>query len=78
MAALGTITEIWPTQVSPRPLKLISDYDIHRGLELGAIEMIDNRQFTPALHYPLSSYIVRQIRVIFRQLWPTHGQRFPQ
>lgn len=26
----------------------------------------------------LDTYVVRQIRVIFRQMWPSHGQRFPQ
>lgn len=78
MADLGTITNIWPTRVSPRPLEAVSDYDINRGLDLGPIEIIDNRQFIPEVHFPIVGYVVRQIVVVFRQLWPQHGQRFPQ
>jgi hypothetical protein len=78
MAALGAVT--------PRPsfppvratLLPITDYDVVRGRFLGAVTPRDAAIVRPELNTDLSGYVVRQIRVIFRQLWPTHGQRFPQ
>ena len=78
MADLGTITAIYPSKETPRPLTAISDYDIHKGLELGLIDVFDNRLVQPVRTTSVAAYIVRQIVVVFRQLWPTHGQRFPQ
>jgi hypothetical protein len=79
MAALGTITHIHtPRQDSPSPLYPISDYDIQRGRPLGTITVRPGHTFQPVLRGPVSDYVVRQIRVLYRQLWPSHGQRFPQ
>jgi hypothetical protein len=80
MAHLGTITDIHvPRSVTrPFPLTPISDYDVVRGKFLGEIVAVDNRPPTPTLIGPLTGYVVRQIRVLYRQLWPSHGQRFPQ
>jgi hypothetical protein len=78
MADLGTLPE-YPAQPSrPDPLLSVSNYKIHRGMELGEITTVINELVTPVLHHPLANYIIRQIRIIYRQLWPTHGQRFPQ
>ena len=78
MADLGVITEIYPTRETPRPIFPVSEYKIYRGLDLGHVEAVDNRQFLPVLHAPVIGYVVRQIVVVYRQLWPQHGQRFPQ
>jgi hypothetical protein len=79
MADLGTITDIYePTPASPFPLYPISDYRIERGFPLGVLTVSDNRAFQPEPVAPLAVYVVRQIRFLFRQLWPSHGQRFPQ
>lgn len=79
MADLGAITEIYDQREdSPAPLTLISEYEVIRGRPLGAISVVVNRVFQPALVIPLTTYLVRQLRILYRQLWPSHGQRFPQ
>ncbi len=79
MADLGTITSIYlPPQDPNQPTVLVSNYQIHRGRPLGAIAVNPNPKHQPTLHQPVANYLVRQLRVLFRQLWPTHGQRFPQ
>jgi hypothetical protein len=80
MAHLGTISNIAapPSVNLPSPLLPITDYDIQRGRPLGTLELFDIHAFEPVLVVPVSGYVVRQIRVEYRQLWPTHGQRFPQ
>jgi hypothetical protein len=79
MAHLGTIPFIY-TQPSttPTPLLVVSDYNINRGRPLGPLSVYDIRGFEPTLIGPLTGYVVRQLRVLYRQLWPAHGQRFPQ
>jgi hypothetical protein len=74
MAALGVVTEIGID--GPIPLVPITDYGINRGFYLGEIAVLE-----PAGPIELSTpgnYIVRMLSVVYRQLWPTHGQRFPQ
>lgn len=79
MAALGTITNIYtPPTTPPTPLLPIADYNIVRGRPLGSLPVYDIRGFEPVLITPLTGYVVRMIRVLYRQLWPDHGQRFPQ
>lgn len=76
MADLGTIPAIY-THTPPVVLHPITGYTIHRGLILGALP-IRNVIVAVARISPLSDYVVRQIRVLFRQIWPARGQRFPQ
>jgi hypothetical protein len=76
MADLGTITVTDPIRVAPT-LHPLSAYTVHRGMHIGAIPALALPRLSPVLH-SVSDYIVRQIRIIYRQLWPTHGQRFPQ
>lgn len=77
MTALGAIDERALPVVTAENL-LITDYNVVRGKYLGAISERD--PFVPLgdLTSDLGTYIVRQIRVVYRQLWPAHGQRFPQ
>lgn len=77
MAALGTIDER-PLPPVTAELLPITDYNVVRGKYLGTITERD--PFVPLgdLTSDLGTYIVRQIRVVYRQLWPAHGQRFPQ
>lgn len=75
MADLGVISG---REITTRVPKIqITDYTIVRGHYLGAIS---GRPITKPVSkgHTLSNYIVRQIRVVYRQLWPSHGQRFPQ
>lgn len=78
MAYLGVISGTYtPAPDRNSALVLVTDYNINRGRPLGAVAVIVNRR--PDIDYPLvSNYIIRQLRIIYRQLWPTHGQRFPQ
>lgn len=75
MADLGTLPVY--THTPPVPRVAVTDYDIHRGLALGAL-LVKSGSHRPAYVKPLTEYVVRQLRVIYRQLWPDHGQRFPQ
>lgn len=79
MATLGTITDL-PTQdeESPRPIVAITKYTINRGFPLGAIVVTSADAHQEPTVTPLENYIVRQTRILYRQLWPWHGQRFPQ
>ncbi len=76
MADLGTLTVADITHHQPDHL-LVGTYRIHRGIHLGGIGVFVPPVKTPVLH-AVTNYIVRQIRIIYRQLWPAHGQRFPQ
>lgn len=77
MAALGALTDRDP--VIPKPVLIpITDYTVERGNYLGVITTRNPVLPAPALHSALGTYIVRQIGTVYRQLWPTHGQRFPQ
>jgi hypothetical protein len=79
VAALGTISSGYATPPTrPRPVLPITDYNIERGRPLGTVGVHDARVFTPEKRGPLDVYIVRQIGIRFKQLWPSHGQRFPQ
>lgn len=79
MSHLGTIPLRDPFPVAKAALLPVTDYDVVRGRYLGAVTLRD-----PA--YPLaferratlSNYIIRQTRILFTQLWPPYGQRFPQ
>jgi len=78
MADLGAIPGLGhPAHPMPEMLP-ISNYRINRGLHLGTLTPIDLRHPTTPQLGVVSNYVVRQIRIIYRQLWPTHGQRFPQ
>lgn len=74
MAALGVVT---PLELDgPIALTPITDYQVERGRYLGVVPTLD--LVGPIeLHDP-GNYIVRMLSVVYRQLWPTHGQRFPQ
>ena len=78
MAALGTLTTYTFEGTRPAPVYPVSLYKIHRGLTLGSLPIKVTVRFAPILHGPLATYVVRQIRILYRQLWPSHGQRFPQ
>lgn len=77
MAALGTVPVHDDTIFQPTLLP-ISDYNVSRGRPLGAVVLYNNQIKQPTLVPSLTGYVVRQIRVLFRQLWPARGQRFPQ
>lgn len=75
MADLGVIPSVRTLVEVPRfP---VTNYSVQRGNDLGAIgiRVLPERVERVA---PLTGYIVRQTRILFRQLWPSHGQRFPQ
>ena len=79
MAALGTIANVYPTPVDrPTPTYAVSLYKIHRGLQFGSLTVGTAQLIRVAVVEPLTNYVIRQIRIIFKQLWPSHGQRFPQ
>lgn len=59
-------------------LQPISKYNVVRGSYLGVISLRDPDLVRATLLSPVNGYVVRQIRVLFRQLWPARGQRFPQ
>ena len=77
MAALGTIP-LKPLPIERATLLPVTDYDVVRGRYLGAIELRDPTPPDADYQATLTGYVVRQIRVLFRQLWPAKGQRFPQ
>jgi hypothetical protein len=76
MADLGTVPVVDAGHANPAVLPL-SIYTVHRGIHLTSISTIQPPVLTPTLHV-MSNYVVRQIRILYRQLWPAHGQRFPQ
>lgn len=78
MAALGTIERRDPFPPAKAELLPITDYNVVRGRFLGAISLHDATIPLPVWNPNLGTYIVRQIRILYRQLWPSHGQRFPQ
>lgn len=75
MAALGTVPVL--DLAPPTALQTPSAYTVERGNYLGVISAIMSHADTVETRAP-SNYIVRQLTVIFRQLWPAYGQRFPQ
>jgi hypothetical protein len=78
MAALGVVPLRDPFPPLKAELLPVTDYDVVRGRYLGEITIYDPAFALPEWNPALASYIVRQIRILYRQLWPTHGQRFPQ
>lgn len=79
MAALGTIANVYPAPIDrPTPTYSVSLYKIHRGLQFGPLTLGTAQLIRVVVVVPLSNYVIRQIRIIFKQLWPIHGQRFPQ
>lgn len=75
MADLGTVNLFGPVG---RPITLVpvTDYNVERGRFLGAVTVLE---LTPPIEFrPMGNYVVRALQVIFRQLWPSKGQRFPQ
>jgi hypothetical protein len=79
MAALGTIDLRDPFPVADAELLPITDYNVVRGAFLGTITLRDPEYPLAFDRHPIEGpYIVRQIRIIYRQLWPAYGQRFPQ
>jgi hypothetical protein len=79
MAALGTVAPLDPTVVVRPVLVPLANYQVVRGHHIGPVTVYDPKaRFTPALVTPVNGYVVRQLRVIFKQIWPNHGQRFPQ
>ena len=76
MAALGALpVATVPNQ--PTILDPLSAYTVHRGMVLGRLLTIVFPARTPIFH-AVANYIVRQISIVYRQLWPVRGQRFPQ
>lgn len=79
MAALGTIPNVLETVEPTNPALLdVTDYNVNRGSYLGVIQTIEALPTNPTDLGIVSNYVVRQIRILYRQLWPSHGQRFPQ
>lgn len=78
MAALGAVTVLTPT-LPGRILIPIGEY-VHPlpGSFLGAVTVRSAAPARAALVQPVTDYIVRQLIFIYRQIWPDHGQRFPQ
>lgn len=76
MADLGAIGTVTVLHSNP-PLTPLAVVTIHRGIHLGTISAIVPARLTAVLH-STSDYVVRQLRIVYRQLWPNHGQRFPQ
>ena len=76
MADLGAVAVVNVRHPLPT-LHAVTDYDVVRGNFLGVIGVADESHPHPPLR-AVSNYVVRQIRVVYRQLWPSHGQRFPQ
>lgn len=74
MADLGTVGTL--ELDGPITLTPITDYQIERGRYIGVLTPLDLRGPID-MHTP-GNYIVRMLSVVYRQLWPTHGQRFPQ
>ena len=77
MAALGAVTPVEIGRPLPSVVFPVTDYNVVRGKYLGEVTVFEPSHPVPILH-EASNYIVRQIRVVYRQLWPNHGQRFPQ
>lgn len=77
MAALGTVTLRNGAHALPAKLA-ITKYTITRGRFLGIVTERSALIKSATKITPITNYIVRQITVVYRQLWPTHGQRFPQ
>lgn len=76
MAHLGTLTVRGrPPQIAR---ELVTDYNINQGRYLGALTVRDGKTKLPARITTVNDYVVRQLTVVYRQLWPSHGQRFPQ
>jgi len=76
MAALGIVTTRVPTE--QRAVRVpVSAYTVVRGNYLGGLTLRVPPPRAPK-RATLDNYIVRQISIVYRQLWPNHGQRFPQ
>lgn len=77
MAALGAVTP--RTLPIPRTTLLpISAYTIRRGNYLGTVATRNAQLPQATLNPAVANYIVRQLSILYRQLWPPYGQRFPQ
>lgn len=76
MTALGTVTVRPPRDVSVVRLP-ITDYKVTRGNYLGTLTVKQPMKRAPR-QANIDNYVVRQISILYRQLWPSHGQRFPQ
>lgn len=77
MADLGAVT----VRTLPLPqatLVPVEHYNIIRGKFLGPVSTRIPTLVRAEYRATLSNYVVRQIRIIYKQLWPSHGQRFPQ
>lgn len=76
MADLGVleVQDVLPPIVARRP---VTEYRVVIGRYLGVVLVRSSRPAITA-RIPASDYVIRQLRVIYRQLWPNHGQRFPQ
>lgn len=75
--------DLGPVTVRSLPLPVatlipISEYIINRGSHLGPVTVLDNQIVQADYVQPLTTYLVRQLSTVYRQLWPAHGQRFPQ
>lgn len=77
MTALGTLTDR-DSALPQTTLIPITAYTVERGNYLGVITTRDPFLPSAPLTNDLGNYIVRQISIVYRQLWPSHGQRFPQ
>lgn len=79
MADLGVVPLRDPFPVARPELLPVTDYDVVRGRYLGAITLREpDYPLAFERRATLSNYIVRQTRILFAQLWPPYGQRFPQ
>lgn len=77
MSALGVVTP--KTNIDyDTPLIPITGYTVVRGNFLGVLAVHTPPNLIPPRTADLGTYIVRQISIVYRQLWPYHGQRFPQ
>ncbi len=77
MAALGAVTLRNPA-ITRTTLEPITAYTVERGNFLGPITL-RSPLTTQADYLPtVALYLVRQLSIVYRQIWPPHGQRFPQ
>lgn len=79
MAALGAVPVIGDKNPLPPTRLFPSNYRLVRGRFIGPVTPhVQAYPARPVYISTLGNYLIRQIRIVYRQLWPDHGQRYPQ